>query len=85
MKRHILAAALALAGMLSFSEVASARWYYYGYPGYAVSSGGPYRAVPGPVPYSTILTPDSPTTLVVGPRGHVHYARQIVTTPAYVW
>jgi hypothetical protein len=80
MKRTILAAALALAAMLTFSEVASARWYYYGYPGYAVSSGGAYRTVAGPVPYSTLMVPDAPTATWVGPLGRVHHVRPYVAT-----
>jgi hypothetical protein len=83
MKRTILAAALALVAMFSISEVASARWYYYGYPGYAVSSGGAYRTVPGPVPYSTLMVPATPTTVYVGPLGRVHYVRPYVATYPY--
>ena len=85
MKRTILAAALALAAVFTFSEVASARWGYYGswYPGYAVSTGGAYTTVPGPVPFSTLMVPTSPTTVVVGPLGRVHYVRPYVATYPY--
>jgi hypothetical protein len=89
MKRTILAAALALAAMLTFSETASAHWRHYGpwyggYP-YAVSTGGPYRTVAGPVPYSTLLVPDAPSTVVVGPLGRVHYARPYVAAYPTYW
>ena len=84
MKRFALTAALALATILTFSQVASARWWYYGGP-YAVGVGGPYRAVPGPVPYSTILQPDAPT-YYVGPLGGVHYVRPYVAAyPAWYY
>jgi hypothetical protein len=84
MKRFALAAALALAAMLTFSEVASARWGYYGpwysnYP-YAVTTGGAYRTVAGPVPYSTLMVPDAPTATWVGPLGRVHHVRPYVAT-----
>jgi hypothetical protein len=82
MKRYILAAALALAAMFTFSEVASARWYYWGGP-YGVTTGGPYRVVPGPVPYSTLMVPASPTTVYVGPMGRVHYVRPYVAAYPY--
>jgi hypothetical protein len=84
MKRFSLTAALALATILAFSQIASARWGYYGGP-YAVSVGGPYRAVPGPVPYSTILQPDAPATYVVGPFGHVHSVRTIDAYPTWYY
>jgi hypothetical protein len=83
-KRYVLAAALALAAMLTFSEVASAaRWAYYGAP-HPVAVGGPYRVIHNPITYSTTLVPGSPT-LVVGPRGRVHYVRPAVTTAPYTW
>ena len=83
MKRFALAAALALVAMFSISEVASARWYYNGYPGYAVSSGGAYQVVPAPVPYSTLMVPASPTTTWVCPMGRVHHVRPYVATTPY--
>jgi hypothetical protein len=81
MKRTILAAALGLAAMFTFSGVASAHWYWGG--PYAVTAGGAYRTVPGPVPYSTLMVPDAPTTVVVGPLGRVHYVRPYVATHPY--
>jgi hypothetical protein len=77
MKRTILAAALALAAILTFSEVASAHRYYWGGP-YGVTTGGAYQVVPGPVPYSTLMVPAAPTTTYVGPFGHVHHVRPYV-------
>jgi hypothetical protein len=82
MKRFALAAALAFAAIFTFSGVASARWYYSGGP-WGVTTGGAYRVVPGPVPYSTLMVPDAPTTTVVGPLGRVHYARPYVAAYPY--
>jgi hypothetical protein len=87
MKRTILAATLALAAMFTFSEVASAHWRYYGpwyggYP-YAVTTGGAYQFVPGPVPYSTLMVPDAPTTTVVGPLGRVRYVQPYAAAYPY--
>jgi hypothetical protein len=82
MKRFALAAALALVATVMFSGTASAYRYYWGGP-YGVTTGGPYRVVPGPVPYSTLMVPATPTTTWIGPMGRVHYVRPYAATTPY--